>query len=500
MDDMNPGIRAKLFLAFLLLTLLIIISMMLFMRWSIQNGFIEYVENRQEQSIQRIANELIDIYASDNSWNSLRHDKRLWLSTLLEKRFPQADATSQRDHPQARSPRISRRLQRFIRDDTQQWPSDKFLKRLHKLNRPPRFESRLMLFDANEQPVFGRADQLDVSTRYPLTYQQDNIGFIALIRGPTVVDTGQIQFLEKQQNSMIVITLLLAALSTIIALVLAHRFITPLQAFRRTAKQLASGQYDSRINLQRTDELGDVADDINALAKALQANESDRRQWVADIAHELRTPLSTMQGELEALQDDVRPLDKAAIDSLHADTQRLGRLINDLYELSMTDIGALSYRKTDCDIYDVLMESIADYQGRFDDANIRVQHELREDTLPALHADPQRLSQLFNNLLENTLRYSDAGGHLNINITHQTDHLTLDFQDSSPGVSSNDLPHLFERLYRVETSRNRAAGGAGLGLAIVSNIIEAHHGKVIAKASPLGGLWVQITLLLKDTA
>lgn len=485
---MNLGIRAKLFLAFLLCTLLVIISMMLFTRWSIESGFIEYVENRQAENVQRIAEEFTNIYATDNSWDKLQQDKRLWLSILFEKKFT------------AKKFQTSGRFRRFINDDSSVWPSDRLLTRMRKSERPPRFEYRIMLFDANQQPVFGRADQLEVSTRYPLTHLGNNIGFIALIKGPSIADTGQIQFLEKQRSSLIYITLLLIALSTFIALLLAHRFITPLLAFRHTARQLASGQYSSRINLQRSDELGDVANDINALAEVLQANEADRRQWVADIAHELRTPLSNIQSELEALQDDLRPLDKAAINSLHTDARRLGRLIDDLYELSMTDPGALSYRKTDCDVGDILMESIQDFQSRFDDAGITVQNNLHEGDLPNLHADPQRLSQLFSNLLENTLRYSDPGGQLHIQVTQQPHQLTLDFQDSSPGVDQNELPHLFERLYRVEASRNRAAGGAGLGLAIASNIIEAHHGKITAMASPLGGLWIQVTLPLKDAA
>lgn len=495
---MSLGIRAKLFLAFLLCTLLVIISMMLFVRWSIESGFIEYVENRQEEHIQRIAEELTNIYALDNSWDNLRQDKSLWLSTLFQKRFRETREDADQDHREYMRPRIFRQFKHFMRDDSRLWPSDKFLIRMHQSGRPQRFEYRLMLFDTNDQPIFGRTDQLAISTHYPLTYQGENIGFIALIKGPTIADTGQMQFLEKQHDSMIVITLLLVALSTIIALVLAHRFITPLQAFRHTAKLLASGQYSSRIDIQRRDELGDVANDINALAEALQANETDRRQWVADIAHELRTPLSIMQSELEALQDDIRPLDKAAINSLHADALRLGRLIDDLYELSMTDLGALSYQKTDCDVGDVLMESIEDYRNRFDDADITIESNLRPGSLPNLHADPQRLSQLFNNLLENTLRYSDPDGQLRIQATKQARQLTLDFQDSGPGVSPNELPHLFERLYRVETSRNRSAGGAGLGLAIASNIVEAHHGKIIARTSPLGGLWVQVTLPIRD--
>ncbi len=498
MPCMSLGIRAKLFLAFLLCTLLVIISMMLYTRWSIESGFIEYVENRQAENLQRIAEELTTIYAVSNSWGSLKLDKRLWVGILFEKQFSEKNELSHQDRGHNKQPRLSKRFQRFFRDDSRLFPPDKLLSRMGKSEHPPRFEHRIMLFDANDQAVFGRADMLDASTRYPLSYQGNNIGFIALIKGPSIADIGQIQFIEKQRSSLIFITLCLIALSALIALVLAHRFITPLQAFRHTVRQLASGQYSNRINIKRSDELGDVATDINALAEVLQANEADRRQWVADIAHELRTPLSIMQSELEALQDDIRPLDKAAINSLHTDALRLGRLIDDLYELSMTDLGALSYRKIDCDVGDVLMETIDDHQSRFDESDIIIQTNLHELDLPNFNADPQRLTQLFNNLLENTLRYTDAGGQLHIQVTLQAHQLTLDFQDSSPGVSQDDLPHLFERLYRVEVSRNRTTGGAGLGLAISKNIIEAHHGDIKAMVSPLGGLWVQVTLPRKE--
>ncbi len=194
------------------------------------------------------------------------------------------------------------------------------------------------------------------------------------------------------------------------------------------------------------------------------------------------------------MQDGVRPLNPESVASLQTDVARLNRLVEDLYQLSMTDLGALSYHKRLVDPVSLLRDDVETLAGEFErhDLQIAVRDEL---AAPAtLHADPDRLSQLFRNLMQNSLRYTDAGGRLEITVSRSADQVVFDFCDSAPGVPVDALTQLFERFYRVEASRNRAHGGAGLGLAICRNIVEAHDGRIEARPSPLGGVCIHIEL------
>jgi two-component system sensor histidine kinase BaeS len=294
-----------------------------------------------------------------------------------------------------------------------------------------------------------------------------------------------------------------SAIGALVAFPLSKRLTRPVRELQRTTRRLAAGDYDARVAATGNDELGRLGRDLNALAAALAQTEQARRQWVADVSHELRTPLALLRADIEAMQDGVRPLDPRALGSLHADVLRLGRLIDDLYELSMTDLGALSYRKAPVDVAELLRGELDAFRGAFADADLSLHLETpgtaddetgTRDDHWTIHGDAQRLSQLFRNLLRNTLAYTDRGGELRVTLSRRGERLTLRFDDSPPGVPDGDLPRLFERLYRVDGSRSRATGGAGLGLAIARNIVEAHGGCITAAPSPLGGLRVLVEL------
>jgi two-component system sensor histidine kinase BaeS len=211
------------------------------------------------------------------------------------------------------------------------------------------------------------------------------------------------------------------------------------------------------------------------------------------VSHELRTPLSVLRGELEAIEDGVRTLDQSSMKSLQGEVGMLSKLVDDLYELSLADVGALTYRKSECDLNELLDSCAAMFQERCNARHLRLELELPTPPL-RVEADPKRLQQLFGNLLENAVRYTDEGGVLRIRAASDGDDVRIDFLDSGPGVDADQLPRLFERFYRGETSRNRASGGAGLGLAICHSIALAHGGSLSADHSPLGGLWLTLRL------
>jgi two-component system sensor histidine kinase BaeS len=257
--------------------------------------------------------------------------------------------------------------------------------------------------------------------------------------------------------------------------------------------RLAAGDYAARVDSQSHDELGGLARDFNGLAQALGRNEQSRREFMADISHELRTPLAVMRAELEAMEDGIRPIGPAPLLTISDQVRQLSKLVNDLHDLSLTDVGALAYRRSALDLSVVLKATVESMRSRFSVAQLELNAQL---PAAAFHVqgDERRLQQLFSNLLENSLRYTDAGGKVEVGCERNGRLLRITVDDSAPAVEPDKLPRLFERFYRAEASRNRASGGSGLGLAICRNIVQAHDGSIEASLSSLGGLRIIIEL------
>ncbi len=309
----------------------------------------------------------------------------------------------------------------------------------------------------------------------------------------------QLSFVRQQELAMLLIVAIILFLSIFFSLIVARRLVRPINTLAKGLHQLSRGDYTVRVPVASSDELGQLANDFNALALVLLHNEESRQQWVADISHELRTPLAILRGEIEALQDGIRPADGKALDSLHAEIMRLGRLVDDLYQLSLFDVGALTCRKDPVDPIAILQQVTALFRDEFERKKIAVSISLP----PAPNAivvlgDAERLHQLFANLLENSLKYTHPEGKLEIAGKYGNGEFQLVFQDSCPGVPLSEHEKLFDRLYRVEASRHRSTGGMGLGLTICRNIIKAHEGTISACASPLGGLQINISLPLME--
>ncbi|MBA1842338.1 two-component system sensor histidine kinase BaeA, partial [Escherichia coli] len=200
-------------------------------------------------------------------------------------------------------------------------------------------------------------------------------------------------------------------------------------------------------------------------------------------------------GELEAIQDGVRKFTPETLASLQAEVGTLTKLVDDLHQLSMSDEGALAYQKAPVDLIPLLEVAGGAFRERFASRGLKLQFSLPDSI--TVFGDRDRLMQLFNNLLENSLRYTDSGGSLKISAEQHDKTVRLTFADSAPGVSDDQLQKLFERFYRTEGSRNRSSGGSGLGLAICLNIVEAHNGRIIAAHSPFGGLSITVELPLE---
>jgi two-component system sensor histidine kinase BaeS len=459
---MKIGITYRLFLSILGATALAVLAMFLIMGWSINRGFYQYL-GAMEESLEQA-------YAEHGNWDFLKKDPEPWIRRLLTESF---DKT------------MSERFGKF--DDSGNTPPSRMRRGQHRSGSP------LIVLDAERKPIIGSYSQDDEVNFRAIVHAGKTAGYVGLLPPRHFLHPVQVRFLSRQHVALAFAAGGMVLVVMLVSLPLAKRLMRPIKAMAGATHDIASGKYATRIPDTSSDELGQLARDFNAMALTLEKHEKERRQWVADISHELRTPLAVLRGEVEALLDGIRTITPDTIRSLHAETLRLGRLVEDLYQLSLFDIGALTFRKENLDLVEALKESIEAYSAEFVRKGIALTNNVPSDKEVIVFADGERLNQLFTNLFENSLRYTDAGGRLIVGLAQSEEQAVIELQDSAPGVPEKELGRLFERLYRVEGSRSRTSGGAGLGLAICKNIVEAHGGTISAHQSTLGGLLIRIT-------
>jgi two-component system sensor histidine kinase BaeS len=509
------------FLALLGSGVLAVLAMFAIMQWSISRGFLQYVDTLEQERLQRVALILTETYANEKSWNGLRDNPprilEILFRTLPDKRvgpehFPGIDHSQGTLAPvggsppeQAVLPGIAAKRSVPMPGSMPVPPSSLFApfpplhddrQRPFPSGPPHRFAREIFLLDGDHQRIFGPRDIPSGSDLLPLTHAGKIIGYLGLVRPKEISDIHQLRFVKSQKLALALVAGAVMVVSALFSLPLARKLSKPIKTLAGATKGLAGGNYSLRVPVVSSDEMGQLARDFNALAFTLERNEQMRRQWIADTSHELRTPLAVLRGEIEALLDGVRVATPGSIASLHTEVLRLERLVDDLYQLSLSDVGGLTYRKKPLDLKELLIREFDLFRREFVQKGITARFLAPEGSCAALFADLDRLRQLFGNLLENSLKYTDPGGRMEIRLQCRDDKLRVDICDSAPGVPESELPRLFERLYRVETSRSRSSGGAGLGLAICKNIVEAHDGEITAQASDLGGVWVAVTFPL----
>lgn len=350
---------------------------------------------------------------------------------------------------------------------------------------PPPTPKPPALLDSHKRPLIGEYAQDFLTT--PIELSGTIVGWLAIPPKNELTESIDIAFKASQNVVFLIIAGTLAILSICLSFPLARHFLMPLSQLGQATHALARGNYDVDLDLARRDELGTLAEDFNILANTLSTNENMRKRWIADVSHELRTPLAIIKGEVEAMQDGIRPLNQASLASVHQEVTHLEKLIQDLFELSNAELGALRYHKGPLNLNELVQESLEKYDHSFSQKSFAISASLPEKAL-IIEADETRLTQLLDNLLGNICKYTEPGAKVSIHLKQAGRMAQLCIEDSGPGVPPEALSHLFDYLYRVEHSRNRATGGSGLGLAICKRIVEAHNGRIQAQASALGGL------------
>jgi signal transduction histidine kinase len=283
---------------------------------------------------------------------------------------------------------------------------------------------------------------------------------------------------DDSVTTVVIAASLVAVLASVgLAVVLARMLTRPLREIGGAARRIADGDYGARVPREGPEELASLADSFNQMATSLERQEQMRRDFIANAAHELRTPLTNLQGYLEALRDGVITADRATFESLHEEADRLVRLSRDLDALAEGDAGSSPPRPVDLDLAAAIRVALDLAAPSIDRAGLHLDATGVPAWLPA-HADPDRLAQVLANLLSNAARYTPRGGVVTVRAERRPDDVLVSIANTGEAISADDLDRVFERFYRVEKSRDRAHGGAGIGLAIVKQLVEAAGGRV----------------------
>jgi signal transduction histidine kinase len=304
---------------------------------------------------------------------------------------------------------------------------------------------------------------------------------------------------------MLVVAIIGSLLGIMFGVLMSHSFTSPLRRLAETARAIGAHNLNQRVEVSGSAEVRELAQAFNEMAAALEQAETLRRNMIADVAHELRTPLSVLQGNLRAILDDVYPLDKTEVANLYDQTRLLSRLVSDLHELAQAEAGQLQLRLQPTDVVGLVHKAAAAFGPVAEARGVTLTYQTPPD-LPSVQADSARLTEVLHNLLTNALHFTPAGGTISLSagqngkLNGQPASLWLAVQDTGEGILPEHLPRVFDRFYRADPARSRATGGSGLGLAIARAIVEAHGGEmsVASEGVPGSGSVFTIHLPLEE--
>jgi signal transduction histidine kinase len=290
-------------------------------------------------------------------------------------------------------------------------------------------------------------------------------------------------FLASVNGAILSSAAIAGGIALILGGVLFLQITAPLRKLKKAAAAVAGGDLSQRVNIHSRDEFGELGQTFNGMTESLEKFETQRRHLVADVAHELRTPLAAIQGTLEGIQDGVLPLDEEQVAALYSETMLLNRLVGDLKLLSLAEAGQLKLERQEIDLGIFLPRVVERDRPPAEQKQVRLDVEVQAG-LPPVWMDGDRITQVLNNLIGNALRYTPEGGKISIQaaLTSSGDEVQVSVVDSGQGIDPADLPYIFDRFYRADKSRTRSNGGSGLGLAIVKQLVEAHGGSVQAES------------------
>jgi len=341
-----------------------------------------------------------------------------------------------------------------------------------------------VIFDNKTRHPSETIDQQTLGLAIPLQVDGQTVGYLLSEGNPAFTSDQEQQLLSRLNRAALTAAAVAGGASLLLVLLLSYSLLRPVRALTQAAARMAEGDLDQRVAVQGNDEIAMLGRTFNHMADALQQAEERRRALTADIAHELRTPLAVQRAHLEALQDGIYELTLENLVPIEEQTHLLARLVEDLRTLALADAGELTLERVPTDFPALVERTVARFDPQAGAQGVAIRRSLLDEPL-TLSLDPQRIEQIINNLLDNALRYTPAGGTIEVTLTRSGNQAVLRVRDGGSGIPEEALPHIFERFYKADRSRGRS--GTGLGLSIARKLAQAHGGDLTAENHPDGG-------------
>ncbi|MGE5265305.1 MAG: sensor histidine kinase [Acidobacteriota bacterium] len=327
---------------------------------------------------------------------------------------------------------------------------------------------------------------LTAELQSPSTLARDITRLQALLKeNPSLASDLQENFHVAVNEILAVGTLVATFAAVLISLFTARRIVQPIRAMMKASQHIAAGDYRERVPLASHDELGALAQSFNQMAEALEQTEQRRMELVGDVAHELRTPLASIQSSMEGLVDGVLPAEAETFLDIEREVARLQRLVSGLTELSKAEAGVIPLELVPVAPCDLIQSAADRLSSQFQDKGVRLDLQVSSN-LPRVQADSGRMTQVLLNLLGNALQYTPPGGQVTVRAWAGQGECYFSIRDTGAGIAPEHLPHVFERFYRADKSRSRAGGGSGIGLTIARHLVTAHKGRLWAASAGAG--------------
>jgi two-component system sensor histidine kinase BaeS len=461
---MLKSLYGRLTLAFMLVAFTTAVLVALFIRLTSANRLMQFVIEQQRSSLEQA---LSAYYATNGSWEGVEQNWR----QLQSRTFPTPDAAA--------------------------------ANRLPQNNRPPGGgpEGNLLgLADAqgtvivSVDPEYPPGSQLpanQIKAGTPVLVNGQQVGTILTASRPTGFNPQEAQFLQRTNQALIYAMLGALLVALLMGLVLSRTLASPLRALTEAARKITQGQLQQQVDVRSNDEIGQLAAAFNHMSQEVARVNQSRRQMTADIAHDLRTPLTVISGYIESMRDGVLKPTTQRLSLIYTEIERLQNLVGDLRMLSLADAGELSLNPQLISP-GTLLERAADlFRHQAEGQGVQIDVRANGD-LPEIRVDEARMMQVLDNLISNALRYTPVQGNITLSARLNQDKVEICVQDTGAGITAEEVSYIFDRFHRVDKSRHSETGESGLGLAIVKALVESHGGSVFAESTPGAGTTIHL--------
>ena len=450
------SISTKLILAFLSIGIISVAIIFITARWNTRAEFIKFLSDQNQSNI---VSELSTYYTQNGSWDGAD-------TVFIQGTPPQ--------QPGYGSGGPNRRMPFTLAD-----------------------ENGNVIMSNEKYKTGDKVSNTDLELGIPITKNGKVIGVLVPMRAPFQGNPREVEFIERINLTLLYGALIGAVIALLLGIFLSRTITRPIRELTNATHAVSEGDLSQQVPIRSKDELGELAKAFNKMSTELARSVNARKQMTADIAHELRTPLSLIIGHAEAVHDGVLPPSPENFEIIREEAIRLEHLVNDLRTLSLADAGELTMNIQNIEPGRLINEVAMLYQYQTQKKNISLELDVASP-LPTIEVDPGRMTQVLTNILDNATRHTPEGGRIILSAKHDGEKVLLSIQDSGPGLPPEDIDRIFERFYRTDSSRQREDGGSGLGLAIAKSIVQAHNGQLSAESDAGKGLKIIVTLPSKS--